>query len=374
MLTAYFSTQHVIVLGLAVLRYVFGNNTNKLLLSQQWTGSHREIDHISLQFQITRRQRCVSGKQHFVWHRMSAASLVENPCSCSVCLFFHCTEINNLTYSMGQHYFVVTRLHMNRTILRILAEGQSFCTFHHFFPFFDNESLTFPHGLDSLFMWVILCWQMLRVFQSVNLLVSPMDPHLIMRRTTLHWWLIKPCSFRRHMDYLVSEEATCTWSFNTCIELEWNSCFHSILNCTIAVGGAQTPPWTHSVGIAVKLIKRYALRDNWQELLMFSLRVPDVMWRKMSLQLPISSCPHIVRVDFLHAPVTAWKMFLNVSPPVTSEGVSVKLLVFSHLIKLMGPYGYIITQGSYWKWTKTTFVSSSEFICNTLSAISTSSF
>lgn len=99
---------------------------------------------------------------------------------------------------MGQRYFVVTHLHMNRTILRILAEGQSFSTFHHFFPFFDNESFTVPHGLDSLFMWVILCWQMLRVFQSVKLLVSPIDPHLIMRRTTLHWWLIKPCSFCRH--------------------------------------------------------------------------------------------------------------------------------------------------------------------------------
>lgn len=140
----------------------------------------------------------------------SVASLVENLRSCSV-FFLHCTKINSLTCSMGQCYFVVTRLHMNRTILRILAEGQSFSTFHHFFPFFDNESFTFPHGLDSLFMWVILCWQMLRVFQSVKLLVSPMESHLIMR-TTLHWWLIKSCffiSFCRHMDYLASE-ATCT--------------------------------------------------------------------------------------------------------------------------------------------------------------------
>lgn len=115
---------------------------------------------------------------------------------------------------MGQHYSVETPLHMNRTMLRILAEGQGFSVFHHFSPFFDNKSCTFPHGLDSLFMWVILCWQMLRVFQSVKLLVSPMDPHFIMRRTTLCWWLIKPCLSVDIWITFVSEEATSTGSPN----------------------------------------------------------------------------------------------------------------------------------------------------------------
>lgn len=115
---------------------------------------------------------------------------------------------------MGQHYSVETPLHMNRTMLRILAEGQGFSVFHHFSPFFDNKSCTFPHGLDSLFMWVILCWQMLRVFQSVKLLVSPMEPHFIMRRTTLCWWLIKPCLSVDIWITFVSEEATSTGSPN----------------------------------------------------------------------------------------------------------------------------------------------------------------